>query len=204
VELAGKQTLHIPKTQVWEALNDPAILRQCVPGCDSFAASGENQYDIVMTAAVGPVKAKFKGRMQLSDIVPPDSYALSFDGSGGSAGFGKGTAAVRLEDAGDGATELAYTVQAKVGGRLSQVGARLIDGVAKKMADDFFRRFRELVEPPGVETAAGATSTAAAQPAATRTAAATPASAKPRRAAIWAGGAVLALLLLYYLAGPIK
>ena len=90
MELTGKQVIQLPRAQVWEALNDPQVLKQCIPGCDQFTASGENEYDIVMTAAVGPIKAKFKGKLTLSDINPPESYTLTFDGSGGAAGFGKG------------------------------------------------------------------------------------------------------------------
>ena len=169
MELTGKQVIQLPRAQVWEALNDPQELKQCIPGCDQFTASGQNKYDIVMTAAVGPIKAKFKGKLTLSDINPPESYTLTFDGSGGAAGFGKGNASVSLGDL-PGQTELAYAVQAKVGGRLAQVGSRLIDGVAKKMADEFFERFRKLVEPEstgqdeqaGVEAAGAQTSDAEA------------------------------------------
>ena len=120
MELTGKQVIQLPRAQVWEALNDPQVLKQCIPGCDQFTASGENEYDIVMTAAVGPIKAKFKGKLTLSDINPPESYTLTFDGSGGAAGFGKGNASVSLGDL-PGQTELAYAVQAKVGGRLPRL-----------------------------------------------------------------------------------
>lgn len=152
MELTGEQIISLPAEQVWTALNDPTVLQQCVPGCDTFELTGENQYKIVMTATVGPIRAKFTGKLQLSDIQPPRSYKLSFDGSGGAAGSGKGTAAVVLSPAPEGTT-LQYTVSATVGGRLAQVGARLIDGVAKKMADQFFVRFKTIVEPvqqPGV------------------------------------------------------
>lgn len=146
MELTGEQIISLPAEQVWTALNDPTVLQQCVPGCDTFELTGENQYRIVMTATVGPIKAKFTGKLQLSDIQPPKSYKLSFDGSGGAAGSGKGTAAVHLSEVPEGTT-LQYTVSATVGGRLAQVGARLIDGVAKKMADQFFVRFKTIVEP---------------------------------------------------------
>jgi|TARA_R110000850_G_scaffold277143_1_gene423597 carbon monoxide dehydrogenase subunit G len=166
VELIGKQVIQLPRAQVWEALNDPEVLKQCIPGCDQFVASGENEYDIVMTAAVGPIKAKFKGKLTLGDINPPESYTLTFDGSGGAAGFGKGNASVVLGDL-PGQTELEYSVQAKVGGRLAQVGSRLIDGVAKKMADEFFERFKQRVEPEGAgegEASGAGASNNAAQP----------------------------------------
>lgn len=144
MELTGTQHIGLPREQVWRALNDPEILRQCIPGCDMFEPIGDNEYQIGMTASVGPVKAKFKGKLQLADIAPPLSYALSFEGSGGTAGFGKGNANVQLSDT-QGGTELHYSVQAKVGGRLAQIGSRLIDGVAKKMADEFFNRFNEVI-----------------------------------------------------------
>lgn len=146
MELTGQQILSLPVEQVWDALNDPAILQKCIPGCDTFEATGENQYRIVMAATVGPITAKFKGKLVLSDIQPPQSYKLKFDGSGGAAGSGKGTADVNLSTSPEG-TVLQYTVSATVSGRLAQVGARLIDGVAKKMADQFFTRFRKAIEP---------------------------------------------------------
>jgi carbon monoxide dehydrogenase subunit G len=125
-------------------LNDPAVLQRCLPGCDTFAPDGENKFRVAMQAAVGPVRARFAGKLQLLDVIAPSSYALAFEGSGGVAGFGKGTAEVALDDAGTG-TRLRYVAKATVGGRLAQVGARLIDGVTKRMADDFFTRFvREL------------------------------------------------------------
>lgn len=159
MKLTGQQTLTLPIDQVWNALNDPAILQQCVPGCDTFESTGDNQYKIVMGVTVGPIKAQFNGRLVLSDIVPPTSYKLQFDGSGGAAGSGKGEAQVQLSEVPEG-TLLEYAVSATVTGRLAQVGARLIDGVAKKMADQFFARFKATLEPEaapgGAEDAAGA------------------------------------------------
>ncbi len=146
MELTGQQILTLPVEKVWDALNDPAVLQQCIPGCDSFEATGDHHYKIVMTATVGPIKAKFTGKLLLSDIKPPNAYTLQFEGSGGAAGAGKGVAKVQLDRHEEG-TLLQYTVSASVSGRLSQVGARLIDGVAKKMADQFFTRFKETLEP---------------------------------------------------------
>ena len=144
MEIQGEQNLTVPRGDVWRALNDPAVLQRCLPGCDTFESDGDNRYRVAMQAAVGPVRARFAGKLQLSDIAPPSSYSLSFEGSGGVAGFGKGTARVTLDDVAGG-TRLRYSAQAQVGGRLAQVGARLIDGVTKRMADDFFTRFaREL------------------------------------------------------------
>jgi carbon monoxide dehydrogenase subunit G len=129
---------------VWKALNDPSVLSQCVPGCESFDLTGESQYKVVMQVAVGPIRSKFTGKLLLSDIVAPHSYKISFDGSGGVAGSGKGHAVVKLEELGE-QTKLTYAVNAQVGGRLAQVGARLIDGVAKRMADMFFEKFKEKI-----------------------------------------------------------
>lgn len=142
MEIRDEKILTVPRLDVWRALNDPAVLQRCLAGCDTFEEDGENNYRVAIQAAVGPVRARFAGKLQLCDVVAPTSYALSFEGSGGVAGFGKGTAQVVLEDAGEG-TRLSYAAKAQVGGRLAQVGARLIDGVTKRMADDFFSRFVE-------------------------------------------------------------
>lgn len=150
MELTGSQQIRRDRAGVWAALNDPAVLQQCIPGCESMARDGDNGYAVAMTAAVGPVKARFNGKLALSDIRPEEGYALSFEGSGGAAGFGKGGAVVTLAPQDEG-TLLVYRAQAKVGGKLAQVGARLIDGVAAKMAADFFERFKALVEQPTPE-----------------------------------------------------
>jgi carbon monoxide dehydrogenase subunit G len=141
MDMAGEQLLPLPQRAVWDALNDPQILMACIPGCESITLVAEHQYAILMTAAVGPVKAKFNGSLTLSDIDAPNSYSLAFNGSGGSAGFGKGGARVVLSPEGT-ATKLAYTASAQVGGKLAHVGSRLIDGVARKMAEEFFTRFK--------------------------------------------------------------
>jgi carbon monoxide dehydrogenase subunit G len=156
MDMTGEQLIPLPQQQVWEALNDPAILKACIPGCESIEKISDTEYKVAMTAAVGPVKARFSGKLLLSDLDPPRAYSLAFEGSGGAAGFGKGTARVSLEPQGDG-TRLVYKASATVGGKLAQVGSRLIDGVARKMADDFFARFNQTVAPAG----AAATATAA-------------------------------------------
>ena len=147
MELTGTQQIRRERAGVWSALNDPDILQQCIPGCESLTLDGENSYRIVILVAVGPVKARFNGKLTLEDIREQRGYSLSFEGSGGAAGFGKGGAAVSLEALADG-TQLTYEANAKVGGKLAQVGSRLIDAVAAKMADDFFGRFKAAVEPP--------------------------------------------------------
>jgi hypothetical protein len=146
MEIIGEQLIPLPQQRVWEALNDPEILKACIPGCENIEKISENEYKIVMTAAVGPVKAKFNGKLHLADLNPPDSYSLSFEGSGGAAGFGKGSANVTLSPENNG-TKLSYSAKANVGGKLAQIGSRLIDGVAHKMADDFFKRFNATVAP---------------------------------------------------------
>ena len=135
-----------PVDTVWAALNDPEMLRGCVPGCDAIEPDGENAYRITMAAKVGPVSAKFAGRMRLSDIDPPRGYTLSFEGQGGAAGFAKGEAKVTLAPEANGAaTALSYAVKAQVGGKIAQLGSRLVDGAAQKLADDFFGRFSDAV-----------------------------------------------------------
>ncbi|UUZ72645.1 carbon monoxide dehydrogenase subunit G [Polaromonas sp. P1(28)-8] len=140
MDMQASRQLAITQQQAWDALNDPAVLKTCIPGCDKVQASGENQYAIGMALKIGPVSAKFTGKITLSDINPPASYRLSFEGQGGPAGFGKGSAAVTLTPNTDGC-ELSYTVNATVGGKIAQLGQRLIDGAAKSMAEDFFKRF---------------------------------------------------------------
>ncbi len=152
MEMTGERRIELPQSKVWEALNDPAILKACIPGCDSIEKVSDTEFKVIVTAAVGPVKAKFNGKLLLSDVNPPHSYSLAFEGSGGAAGFGKGGAKVTLSPDGD-RTLLAYAAQASVGGKLAQVGSRLIDGVAKKMADDFFTRFDQTVAPSAGEPA---------------------------------------------------
>ena len=144
MDMTGEQLIPQPQDVTWKALNDTEILKACIPGCESIKPSGDNTYDIVMTAKVGPVSAKFKGKMVLADIVAPNSYRLTFEGQGGVAGFAKGEASVALTPQ-DSATLLSYTAHAMIGGKLAQIGSRLIDGVAKKIAGEFFAKFNEQV-----------------------------------------------------------
>ncbi len=144
MEMTGEQLIPLPQQRVWEALNDPGILKACIPGCESIEKVSDTEYKVVMTAAIGPVKAKFNGKLLLADLNPPHSYSIAFEGSGGAAGFGKGSAQVSLLPEGNG-TRLTYKATTSVGGKLAQVGSRLIDGVARKMADDFFARFNATV-----------------------------------------------------------
>lgn len=140
MEMTGEQLIPLPQAATWKALNDTAVLKDCIPGCESITQTGENEYDVVLTAKVGPVSAKFKGKMTVTDSNPPNSYRLVFEGQGGVAGFAKGDATVNLTPEGND-TKLAYAAKATVGGKLAQVGARLIDGVAKQLAGKFFEAF---------------------------------------------------------------
>lgn len=146
MDMQGSRQLAVTQQQAWDALNDPAVLKTCIPGCDKVEVTGENQYAIGMALKIGPVSAKFTGKITLSEINPPASYKLSFEGQGGPAGFGKGSAEVKLapnNNDQDNDCELSYTVHASVGGKIAQLGQRLIDGAAKSMAEDFFKRFDE-------------------------------------------------------------
>jgi carbon monoxide dehydrogenase subunit G len=147
----GEVTLPADREKVWAALNDPEILKSCIPGCEELTRVSDTELTAKARVAVGPVKAPFTGKVILSDLDPPNGYRISGEGQGGVAGFAKGGATVRLEEA-DGGTRMSYDVDAQVGGKLAQLGGRLINGVAKKYADEFFARFSKAVAP--VETPA--------------------------------------------------
>ncbi len=149
MEMTGEQLIPAPQAEVWRALNDPEVLKECVPGCESIDPSGENVYQVLMVAKVGPVSAKFKGKLTLTDVKPPQSYSIAFEGQGGAAGFAKGGAQVRLSSENQSQTRLAYDVKANVGGKLAQIGSRLVDAAAKKIADDFFTRFNAKLSVKG-------------------------------------------------------
>ena len=144
MEMSGEERIPASQDDTWAALNDPEILKACVPGCEAIDPLAENEYQVLMVARVGPVSAKFKGKLALSDLMPPHSYAIAFEGQGGAAGFGKGSAQVQLAPDGDG-TKLSYQVKASVGGKLAQIGSRLVDAAARKIATDFFAAFNEKV-----------------------------------------------------------
>lgn len=163
MDMSGEQHIAAPRTRVWEALNDPDVLGQCIPGCESIAKTSDTGFEAAVTAKIGPVKAKFKGAVELQDIDPPNSYTIVGEGKGGAAGFGKGSAKVSLSDA-EGGTLMAYEVNAQVGGKLAQIGSRLVNSAAKKMADDFFDRFKAVVEASSAATDAEAASVSGAAP----------------------------------------
>jgi carbon monoxide dehydrogenase subunit G len=147
MEMTGQRLMTAPRERVWAALNDPEVLRRSIPGCEELEKTSDSSFAAKVVARIGPVKAKFGGKVSLSDLDPPNGYTLTGEGSGGAAGFAKGRAVVCLVEEGQG-TRLAYTVKADVGGKLAQIGSRLIESSAKKMADDFFDRFVEIVEEP--------------------------------------------------------
>ena len=143
--MSGQQILPASREVVWAKLNDPNVLKICIPGCETLQVIGENEFEAVATNKIGPVKARFKGKVRLSDLDPPRSYKLSGEGDGGIAGFARGGVTVALNEQGEG-TCLTYNVEAQIGGKLAQLGQRLINGAAKKLADDFFLRFAEAVK----------------------------------------------------------
>src|ERR1700681_204803 len=140
----GEVQLAAPREVVWAKLNDPEVLKQCIPGCEELDMTSATEFQAVATIKIGPVKAKFKGKVHLSDIDPPNGYKISGEGEGGVAGFAKGGAVVKLTPK-DGGTLLRYDVEAQIGGKLAQLGQRLVNGAAKKVADDFFKKFAENV-----------------------------------------------------------
>jgi hypothetical protein len=142
MELTSSRTVPASVEKTWAALNDPETLKACIPGCESIERVSDTEFRVAMTARVGPVSAKFSGRIILSDIVPPSSYKIGFEGQGGAAGFARGEAKVALTPEGSG-TRIEYNVNAQVGGKLAQIGSRLVDGAAAKIADDFFACFVE-------------------------------------------------------------
>lgn len=170
MEMTGERRIPAPRQQVWEALNDPEVLRASIPGCESVERQGEDQFQARVAVKLGPMSAKFNGKVRLENLNPPASYTISGEGSGGAMGFAKGGADVALEELSAAETLLRYQVKAQVGGKIAQLGARLIDSTAKQMADQFFDRFSR-------HFAAAEPSVAATEPAAA--AAAQPAAAAP-------------------------
>lgn len=160
MDMSGSHRIEASRDAVWAALNDPEILRQCIPGCEEVVRQSDTEMTAKVVAKVGPVSAKFAGKVTLSDLDPPNGYTITGEGSGGAAGFGKGGATVTLADDG-GATLLTYTAKAQVGGKLAQIGSRLVDATARKMAEEFFARFTRIVGPVPDEAASVAESAAA-------------------------------------------
>ncbi len=189
MELKGEFRIAAARNAVWAALNDPEVLKACIPGCQEIEKVSDTELTAKVMFKVGPVKAPFKGKVTLSDLDPPNGYTISGEGQGGPAGFARGEATVRLADD-DGATVLSYTARATVGGKLAQLGQRLLDATAQKLAGEFFGKFSEVVAAPAEEAAEEVAEAAAA--------------AAPKRAGVspwvWVAGvlAVVAALLLIF------
>jgi len=202
MELSNTRIVPAAPSVVWAALNDPTILKTCLPGCESLERTGDNAYEVVMAARVGPVSARFNGRMTMSDIDPPSAYTLQFEGQGGAAGFVRGEARVTLAPEGEQHTSMTYRAKAQVGGKLAQIGSRLVDGAAAKLTDDFFARFVARLAPvqPGV---AGTASSAA--PLTVTDDAATPPPLAPPGGSVWiryaAIAAIIVVLIVLYTRG---
>lgn len=192
MDLTGEYRIPATRERVWQALNDPAVLETCIPGIETLEKTSDTEFEATVSAKVGPVKARFTGVVTLSNLDAPNGYTISGEGKGGAAGFAKGGADVALTDADDGGTVLTYKANVQVGGKLAQIGSRLIAGTAKKMADDFFGRFAETVGG-GAEPAA---SEAPSQPAVT---AKEPTAQAGIRPAYWIAALVIAAIALLVL-----
>lgn len=186
MELKGERLLPAPIDTVWAGLNDPEVLKACIAGCESLERTGDDAFQALVAVRVGPVAAKFKGNLKMTDVKPPTSYTIHFDGQGGVAGFGKGSADVQLASEGGG-TKLSYVARAQVGGKMAQVGSRLIDAAAGKITEDFFAAFEAKVAPPPAE---GGVSVAEAAPAA---------AAGGHKTVVWIVAAVVIIAAIYFL-----
>ncbi len=151
MDMSGSQRIEASRQRVWEGLNDPDVLKQCIPGCEAIELTSPTEMNAKAVLKIGPVKASFAGKVTLSELDPPNGYTITGEGQGGVAGFAKGGATVRLEADGEDATILHYDAKADVGGKIAQLGARLIDGTAKKLAGDFFERFSQAIAPKPAE-----------------------------------------------------
>ena len=189
MDMQGNRLLAVSQQQAWDSLNDPEILKMCIPGCEKFELVTENEYAVTVAVKIGPVSAKFNGKVKLADIQAPVSYALQFEAQGGVAGFGQGESKVELTPHQSGC-ELKYTVHSKVGGKIAQLGQRLIDGVAKSLAEDFFKRFEEALRAKFASVSA---EDATEQASAIQTTA--PSAPKTQRL-VWIAVAVVAVALL--------
>lgn len=165
MELSHTRIVPAPQKVVWDALNDAAVLKDCIPGCESFERVSDHEWRATVATRIGPVSARFAGKVQIVDATPPTGYTLKFEGQGGAAGFANGEARVGLSPVDGGQTALAYTAKAQVGGKIAQIGSRLVDGAAAKLADDFFTRLTARVAPQAVEIATQAPAATALAPA---------------------------------------
>jgi len=164
MEMSGERRIEAPRATVWQGLNDPEVLRASIPGCETVERTGDDSFQARVAVKLGPMAAKFAGKVQLTNINPPESYTIGGEGNGGAMGFAKGGADVALRELGPTTTLLTYNVKAQVGGKMAQLGARLIDSTAKQMADQFFDRFAAYVSTPAEPAAAPASQDAPATP----------------------------------------
>jgi carbon monoxide dehydrogenase subunit G len=192
MELHGDRLIPAPIETTWAALNDPETLKGCIAGCESLERTGDDAYTAVVALKIGPVSARFKGNLKMTDVSPPTSYKINFDGQGGVAGFGRGSADVRLTPEGDGATRLAYDARAQVGGKMAQIGSRLIDATAGKITDDFFKAFE-------AQLAARAAPVAAAGVPAVVPPVVPPRAAEPAGTIGWVLAAIVVLATLFFM-----
>ena len=192
MQMTGEHRIEAPRQRVWEALNDPEVLKRCLPGCETLERTSESGFSAKIKTKVGPVSAKFAGAVTLSDLNPPESYVIAGEGKGGAAGFAKGRAEVRLSEDGGG-TVLSYQAEAQVGGKLAQIGSRLIQGTANKMADDFFSRFAAELTPPAEAAPEAAPESPVEEP--TEAPAAEPAG-QGIAPGVWVTGLLVVVLLL--------
>jgi hypothetical protein len=203
MDMTGERRIPAPRQVVWQALNDPEVLKASIPGCESLEKLSDTEMKATVSVKIGPISARFTGTVHLSDIDPPNGYMISGEGQGGVAGFAKGGAKVRLADA-DGGTLLRYEVNAQVGGKIAQLGARLIDATAKQMADAFFDRFSAKVAPPAPAVAPVATVPPVVRPASAPPSAISPFALVPREPfglpiVAWIGGAIYLFILILIL-----
>lgn len=201
MNLSGEYKLPLPRQAVWEGLNDPDVLKRCIPGCEELIKSSDTEMSAKVALKIGPMSAKFSGKVTLSDIDPPKGYKIAGEGQGGVAGFGKGSAVVSLEEDGPDATTLRYTADSQVGGKIAQLGSRLIDATAKKLADEFFGKFAAAM----AERAGPAPVTQDATPpsdgsAAVQTSAPAPAASGGLSPMVWIPALVAVLAAVYWLA----
>lgn len=183
MELKGERLLPADRATAWAALNDIEILKQCVPGCEEIVPLGDNRYETTLNTAIGPVRAKFKGKLELADIDAPNAYTLKFEGSSSNAGFARGEARVTLSEVDARETKLGFVANAHVGGKLAQIGSRLVDAAAAKVTEDFFKAFELQLAPAAAPVDADH--------------APLPADAPRGNRALWWGVAVLVLVLLW-------
>lgn len=196
MQMTGEYQIAAPRETVWRALNDPEILKASIPGCETVEKLSDTELTAKVSLSIGPVKARFAGKVTLSDLDPPNSYTIAGEGQGGVAGFGKGKSTVKLIEK-DGGTLLQYSAEAQVGGKMAQLGARLIDSTAKKLADEFFGRFSRAVAPPPAEAAPAAAPTA--EGAAAPAPAAAPAASR-LSPSVWIPALIVAVAIILYFA----